>query len=55
MAPFIWFIAVILGLILYLPKASPAKAQDVGRMLLFAAILALLIVTTPSTVARFFH
>jgi hypothetical protein len=54
MAPYIWFIAVIVGLLLYLPKSN-AKAQDIGRMLLFAAILALLIATTPSTVARFFH
>ena len=46
---YILIIALVAGLLMYL-LCSGAKAQEIGRMLLFSAILALLIAVAPATV-----
>jgi len=50
---FITIIALVVGLLLYL-LASNSKAQDIGRILFFTAVLALLIALAPAS-ARLFH
>lgn len=49
----ITIIALVVGLLLYL-LASNSKAQDIGRILFFSAVLALLIALAPASL-RFFH
>lgn len=46
-------IAFIVGLLMYLLCAN-SKAQEIGRMLFFAAVLAFLIAVAPATV-RLLH
>jgi hypothetical protein len=46
---YILIIALIAGLLMYL-LCSQAKAQEIGRMLLFSSILAFLIAVAPLTV-----
>ncbi len=50
---YILIVALIAGLLMYLLCAG-ARAQEIGRMLLFSSILALLIALAPSTV-RLLH
>lgn len=46
---YILLAALVGGLLLYL-LATSAKAVEIGRMLFFAAVLALLVALAPSTV-----
>jgi hypothetical protein len=50
---YILIIALVGGLLMYLLCAQ-SKAQEIGRMLLFSAMLALLIALAPATV-RLLH
>ena len=52
MAPYLLIIALIAGLLMYL-LASKAETKEIGRMLLFAGIAALLFAVAPSTVTKF--
>jgi hypothetical protein len=47
--PYILIISLVTGLLMFLLCAN-SKAQEIGRMLFFAAILGLLIALGPSTV-----
>jgi riboflavin transporter FmnP len=49
---YILIVVLVAGLLMYLLTGD--KAQEIGRMMLFAAILALLIALAPATV-RMFH
>ena len=51
---YVLIMALIAGLLMYLLCDGHAKAQEIGRMMLFSAILALLIALAPSTV-RLLH
>lgn len=53
MTSYILIIALVAGLLMYL-LASKAETKEIGRMMLFAAILALLIAVAPATV-RLLH
>jgi hypothetical protein len=46
---YILLVALVGGLLLYL-LATSTKAVEIGRMLFFAAVLALLVALAPSTV-----
>lgn len=52
---FIFVVAFILGLFMYLLPSTNAKVTRIGEMLLFSSILALLITVTPAAVAKLFH
>jgi hypothetical protein len=54
MVAWIPLIALIVGILMY-ALASNAKVAEIGRLLFFAAFLALLIVMAPATVAKFFR
>jgi hypothetical protein len=54
MAPYILLLAMLTGLLMYL-LASNSKAQDIGRMLLIASFIGLMVALAPFTVAKFFH
>lgn len=49
MAPYLLLAALFGGLLMYL-LMSNQKAVEIGRMLFFAAVLALLVALAPSTV-----
>ena len=49
---YILIIALVAGLLMYLLCSQP-KAQEIGRMMLFAAMLALLIAVAPATLHLF--
>lgn len=51
---YISILMLVVGLLMYL-LCSHAKAQEIGRMLFFAAILALAIVVFAPQSARLFH
>jgi hypothetical protein len=51
---YILIIALVAGLLMYL-LCSQAKAQEIGRMLLFSAMLAFLIAVAPLTVKMLGH
>jgi len=51
---YILIMTLVAGLLMYLLCDGHPKAQEIGRMMLFAAILALLIALAPSTV-RLLH
>lgn len=51
---YITIITLIVGLLMYL-LSSNSKAQDIGRLLFFAAALALLIVLAPASASLFRH
>jgi len=52
---FIFIIAFIAGLFMYLLPSTNAKITRIGEMLLFSSFLALLIAVAPAAVAKFLH
>jgi hypothetical protein len=51
--PYVLILTLVAGLLMYLLCAN-AKAQEIGRMMLFSSILAFLIAVAPATV-RLLH
>jgi hypothetical protein len=52
---FIFIVAFIAGLFMYLLPTSNAKVTRIGEMLLFSSFLALLITVAPAAVAKLLH
>ncbi len=52
---FIFVIAFIAGLFMYLLPSTNAKVTRIGEMLLFSCILSALIAVAPTAVAKLFH
>ena len=52
---FIFVIAFIAGLFMYLLPSTNAKVTRIGEMLLFSCILSVLIAVAPTAIAKLVH